>query len=153
EQRLIQIVMKESERLNTIITDFLFYSREMKFHFALADLGEILEETLMLLKNHPRFDGRYRIERDLPRDPVLALEDADRMRQVFWNLGDNAIKAMPEGGTLSVYVTPQPYRLEIAFHDTGTGMTPRQIEKIFEPFQSEFTGGTGLGLAIVYQIV
>jgi len=153
EQRLIHIVLKESERLNNIITDFLFYAREKHFEFEIVNLSEILEETLTLLKNHPKFDGRYQIEKSIPPEPVLASLDADRMRQVFWNLGDNALKAMPQGGTLSVQVLPQGERLEILIRDTGSGIAPRQLEKIFEPFQSEFVGGTGLGLAIVYQII
>lgn len=153
EQRLIKIVMKESERLNTIINDFLQYSREMKFEFAVVNLSEILEETLTLLRNHPKFDRRYRVIKEVPSTPVLASVDANRIRQVFWNLGDNALKAMPQGGTLSVQVKPQKDHVELLFRDTGAGLTPRQAEKLFEPFQSDFEGGTGLGLAIVYQIV
>ena len=153
QQRLIHIVLKESKRLNTIITDFLLYSREMTFQFEVVNLSEILEETLTLLKNHPKFDGRFRIEKDIPADPVLAFLDADRMRQVFWNLGDNALKAMPQGGILSVEVNPQGERLQILIRDTGGGISARQVEKVFEPFQSGFEGGTGLGLAIVYEIV
>ena len=60
---------------------------------------------------------------------------------------------MPRGGTLSVEVTTTEEHLQILFRDTGTGMSPRQVEKLFEPFQSNFEGGTGLGLAIVYQII
>jgi two-component system sensor histidine kinase PilS (NtrC family) len=153
EQRLIQIVLKESERLNTIITDFLQYSREMKFDFDIVNVTDILEETLTLLRNHPKFDGRYRIETNFPREPVRASLDADRMRQVFWNLGDNALKAMPQGGTLFVEMRTEGGRLAILFRDTGSGLSPRQAEKIFEPFQTEFQEGTGLGLAIVYRII
>lgn len=153
KERLIHIVLKESERLNTIITDFLLYSREMKFQFEVVNLAEILEETLTLLKNHPKFDGRFRIEKDIPAEPVLAVLDADRMRQVFWNLGDNALKAMPQGGVLSVQVLPQGERLQILIGDTGGGIAAQQGENVFEPFQSGFEGGTGLGLAIVYEII
>ena len=153
EHKLIQIVLKESERLNSIITNFLLYSREMTFQFAPNNLNEILEETITLLKNQPRFDERYHVELDLPPRPVIATLDADRMRQVFWNLGDNALKAMPTGGTLRVRLQVEADRLRIEFVDTGGGIAPRHLEKIFEPFQSEFEGGTGLGLAIVYQIV
>ena len=153
QQRLIHIVLKESERLNGIITDFLLYSREKTYRFEVANVAEILEETLTLLENHPQFDARYRIEKSMPSEPVLASLDTDRMRQVFWNIGDNALKAMPSGGTLSVAVAAQGDRLEIQFRDTGIGLMPQQVEKIFEPFQSEFQGGTGLGLAIVYQII
>ncbi|MBI3896324.1 MAG: PAS domain S-box protein [Acidobacteria bacterium] len=153
QQRLIHIVLKESERLNGIITDFLLYSREKTYRFEVVNIIEVLGETLALLENHPRFDRHHRIERQFPVEPVLARLDTDRMRQVFWNLGDNALKAMPQGGTLSVQVLSRGGRLEILFRDTGVGLTSHQAEKIFEPFQSDFEGGTGLGLAIVYQIV
>jgi signal transduction histidine kinase len=63
------------------------------------------------------------------------------------------VRAMPEGGTLRVSLEKHKDDWQISFADTGTGMTPQQTEKIFEPFQSNFEGGTGLGLAVVYQIV
>ncbi|HWP85792.1 MAG TPA: ATP-binding protein, partial [Terriglobia bacterium] len=153
QQRLIGIVLKESERLNRIITDFLLYAREKTFQFTPANVVEILEETLTLLQNHPRLDSRYRIEKQFPPEPVWVSLDMDRMRQVFWNLGENALKAMPAGGVLRVELERQDGRLQIRFRDTGIGLTPQQAEKIFEPFQSDFEGGTGLGLAIAYQIV
>jgi two-component system sensor histidine kinase PilS (NtrC family) len=153
QQRLIGIVLKESERLNRIITDFLLYAREKTFKFTTVNVVEILEETLTLLQNHPRLGSGYRIQKRFPHQPVWASLDADRMRQVFWNLGENALKAMPSGGTLTVELSARDDSLEIRFSDTGVGLTPQQAEKIFEPFQSEFEGGTGLGLAIAYQIV
>ncbi|MSV35169.1 MAG: PAS domain S-box protein [Bryobacterales bacterium] len=153
EQKLIAIVLKESERLNGIITDFLLYSREKTYEINSVNVAEILEETLTLLQNHPQMDERFRIERLMPVRPVIAPLDADRMRQVFWNLGDNAIKAMPEGGVLTVELRTGNEQMEILFRDTGIGIRPGQAEKIFEPFQTEFTGGTGLGLAIAYQII
>ena len=153
QQRLIGIVLKESERLNRIITDFLLYAREKTFQFSPVNVVEILEETLTLLQNHPRIDPRYRIEKRLPREAIWASADTDRLRQVFWNLGDNSLKAMPSGGVLTVELNTSDDRIEILFRDTGVGLTRQQAEKIFEPFQSDFEGGTGLGLAIAYQII
>jgi two-component system, NtrC family, sensor histidine kinase PilS len=72
---------------------------------------------------------------------------------VFWNFCENAVRAMRGGGTLTVTLDALGEDWQVGFTDTGAGMTPQQIEKIFEPFQSNFEGGTGLGLAIVYQIV
>jgi len=60
---------------------------------------------------------------------------------------------MPEGGRLAVTLAPARDRWRIRFADTGRGLTPQQLEKVFEPFQSEFEGGTGLGLAIAYEIL
>src|ERR1700756_4128363 len=153
EQHLVQIVSRESERLNRIITDFLNYSREKSYEFAEADLSELLDETLTLLEKHPQWQGKYHIERVFGARPVRVRADCNRIKQVFWNLCDNALRAMPGGGTLTVKLETAPFWVRIRFRDTGMGIDPAQRVKIFEPLQSGFVGGTGLGLAIVYQIV
>jgi len=79
--------------------------------------------------------------------------DRNRIKQVFWNLSDNALRAMPAGGVLSVSLELSQLWVRIRFRDTGMGFDPKQSGKIFEPLQSTFVGGTGLGLAIVYQII
>ncbi len=153
EKHLVEIVGRESERLNRIISDFLNYSREKSYEFSEADLSELLEETLTLLEKHPQWKGKYRIERVFTASPVRVRADCNRIKQVFWNLCDNALRAMPEGGTLTVGLETAPFWARIRFRDTGMGIDPAQQVKIFEPLQSGFVGGTGLGLAIVYQIV
>jgi two-component system, NtrC family, sensor histidine kinase PilS len=153
ERHLVGIVSRESERLNHIITDFLNYSREKSYEFKDADLRRLLDETLVLLEKKPEIGSKYRILRSFNGQAVRARVDADKIRQVFWNLCDNALRAMPEGGTLTVRLEERPFWLRIAFRDTGIGLAPKQKAKIFEPLQSGFEGGTGLGLSIVYQIV
>jgi two-component system sensor histidine kinase PilS (NtrC family) len=93
------------------------------------------------------------IKRRFATHQAVVLADGDKLKQVFWNLCENAVRAMKTGGTLTAAVESLGDDWQVSFIDTGTGMTPQQIEKIFEPFQSNFEGGTGLGLAIVYQIV
>jgi two-component system sensor histidine kinase PilS (NtrC family) len=153
EQHLVGIVSRESERLNRIITDFLNYSREKSYEFGEVDLAGLLDETLTLLERQPDLEGKYRIERSFSGVPVRANVDAARIKQVFWNLCNNALRAMPSGGTLTVGLELAPFWVRIRFRDTGVGLDPKQTTKIFEPLQSGFPGGTGLGLAIVYQIV
>ena len=153
EKHLVGIVSRESERLNRIISDFLNYSREKSYEFAEADVSELLDETLTLLERHPQMQEKYRIDRSYSARPVRVRVDGNRMKQVFWNLCDNALRAMPDGGTLSVRLETVPFWVRIRFRDTGTGIDPTQRAKLFEPLQSSFVGGTGLGLAIVYQIV
>ena len=153
EKHLVGIVSRESERLNQIIGDFLNYSREKIYEFSEHDIAGLLDETLTLLERHPQLNAKYRIERVFAARPVPAQVDANRIKQVFWNLCDNALRAMPEGGTLTVRLELAPFWVRIRFRDTGIGLDPAQRAKIFEPLQSSFAGGTGLGLAIVYQIV
>jgi two-component system sensor histidine kinase PilS (NtrC family) len=159
QHALVDIVTRESERLNSIVSDFLTYAREKKYQFALTDLVPLLEDTLTLLQNRPELAGdngappRIRIERSFAVDHAPALVDGDRMKQVFWNICENALRAMAQGGVLTVSLQPSEGHWLISFTDTGHGVSEQEKEKLFEPFQSEFTGGTGLGLAIVYQIV
>jgi two-component system sensor histidine kinase PilS (NtrC family) len=153
EKHLVSIVSRESERLNKIIADFLNFSREKTYRFGVEDLGPILADTLTLIEQAPSFNGKYRVERRFGAGPAPARVDRDRIQQVFWNLCDNALKAMPEGGTLSVSVEVEPFWVRVRFRDSGVGLDPATSAKLFEPFQSGFRGGTGLGLAIVYQIV
>ncbi|HVH89624.1 MAG TPA: ATP-binding protein [Terriglobales bacterium] len=154
QQVLVDIVRRESERLNNIISDFLMYSREKSYKFAQHDLLLLIEETLRLIENRPtRGTAEYRIVRSFEAREALASVDSDRIKQVFWNLCDNAFRAMPDGGTLKVTLRVHGNNWALSFKDTGVGLRPEQVEKIFEPFQSNFEGGTGLGLALVYQIV
>jgi two-component system sensor histidine kinase PilS (NtrC family) len=153
QAKLIAIVSRESERLNKLVSDSLLYSREQRFEFHRADLVNLLEETFLLVEHHPLFGPRYRIERKFPRRAVLVSADADKLRQVFWNICDNSLKAMPQGGTLTAQVEETGDRVRVVLGDTGIGFTRAQLEKVFEPFQAGFSEGTGLGLALVYQIV
>ncbi len=153
EKRLVNIVSRESERLNNIITDFLNYSREKNYEFQHADVRGLLDETLMLMEKKPEIGSKYQIVRAFNGKELQARVDANKIKQVFWNLCDNALRAMPDGGTLTVKLEQRPFWLRIAFQDTGIGLDPKQRAKIFEPLQSGFEGGTGLGLSIVYQIV
>jgi two-component system sensor histidine kinase PilS (NtrC family) len=154
QTRLMEIVSGESERLNKMVTDFLAYSVDQRFEFREVDLVKLLEETLMLLEHHPLFGAGHELRRRIPNHSVPILADADKLRQVFWNICDNSLKAMPGGGTLSAEIVGESSRnVCVVLSDTGIGFSEAQIEKLFEPFQPGFPNGTGLGLAIVYQIV
>ena len=152
-RRLLDIVTRESQRLNAIITDFLAYSRTKKFQFDRVDLIRLVEDTLTLMDHRMAAEKTgIEINRRFVSE-ALVIADGDKLKQVFWNLCENAVRAMKGGGTLTAAVESLGDDWQVSFMDTGMGMTPQQIEKIFEPFQSNFEGGTGLGLAIVYQIV
>jgi two-component system sensor histidine kinase PilS (NtrC family) len=153
-RRLLDIVTRESQRLNSIITDFLAYSRGKKYNFDKTDLVPLLEDTLTLMRHRMTAENTgITIECQFAAPEAWVLADGDKIKQVFWNFAENAIRAMRDGGILKVAIDKLGSEWQVSFSDTGAGMTPQQIEKIFEPFQSSFEGGTGLGLAVVYQIV
>jgi signal transduction histidine kinase len=116
------------------------------------DLIPLLEDALVLLANRSQTND-LKIIRNYAVPHAFAAVDADRMKQVFWNLLENAVRAMKGKGTITVSVHAKGDFLRISISDTGPGIAANLAEKIFEPFQSHFEGGTGLGLAIVYQIV
>lgn len=171
EQRLlIDIVNRESERLNAIITDFLAYSRGRHFEFAKVDVLPLLEQTLDQVEIRTTREGSaVRMLRSLRTQDAWTTGDGPRLQQAFRSLCDNALAAMPEGGTLTVslqalgesqkeenqegQIEGQRDAWEICVSDTGGGLTRQQALRIFEPFQSQNHVGTGLALAIVYQIV
>ncbi|MBZ5573867.1 MAG: PAS domain S-box protein [Acidobacteriia bacterium] len=153
-RQLLQIVTRESERLNNIITDFLAYSRGRQYQFKKVDVLPLLEDTLTLLEHRlAAHNTAIRVERRFRLKAAWTMADGDKLKQVFWNFCENAVRAMRDGGTLTVSVEPSGEDWQINFADTGPGMSQQLIEKVFEPFQSQFEGGTGLGLAIVYEIV
>jgi two-component system sensor histidine kinase PilS (NtrC family) len=153
-RHLLQIVTRESERLNGIITDFLAYSRPKQYRYAAVDMVPLLEDTLTLLEHRLEAQNTgIRIERQYGAPKAFVVADGDRMKQVFWNFCENAVRAMKQGGTLTISIEELGNDWQFSFADTGPGMSPQMVEKVFEPFQSQFEGGTGLGLAIVYQIV
>jgi len=155
QRQLLEIVTRESDRLNNIITDFLAYSRGKQYRFEPVDLVPLLEDTLTLLEHRLTAENAdIGVVRTFATSQAWALADGDKIKQVFWNFCENAVRAMKEsGGSLTVGLAERGPDWELSFSDTGPGIQPQQTEKIFEPFQSNFEGGTGLGLAIVYQIV
>jgi two-component system, NtrC family, sensor histidine kinase PilS len=153
QTELMEIILRESDRLNRIISDFLTYARPRSIIRSSVDLGGLLKQTFTLLRHSPELNERQLIEDSIPEAPLLADADAGQLQQVFWNLARNALQAMPDGGTLRAELAGNSdNRLRITFSDTGRGMSPDQVEHLFEPFSST-TGGTGLGLSIVYQII
>lgn len=149
---LMDIILKESDRLNTIITNFLSYARPAAAEFADTDVEQAVRETITLLKHSPDVRENHVFEADLI--PTVISADVTQLKQIFWNLARNALQAMPTGGTLRVALQSLPNnRVRITFEDTGVGMSQDQVEQLFEPFSNSTSGGTGLGLSIVYQIV
>ena len=151
---LMSIILRESDRLNSIITNFLSYAKPKVGSFAEVDLCEAVRDTVKLLRHSPDVKAEHNIVENLPPFPLVVSADTTQLKQIFWNLSRNAINAMPDGGTLKITLESVPTgRVKIVFEDSGVGMSQEQVERLFEPFSNSTSGGTGLGLSIVYQII
>src|SRR2546421_10289591 len=153
QTQLMEIILRESDRLNNIVADYLNYARPKPAELKDVELCSLVRETFKLLRNSSEINAHHSLEEDLPDRPAIVSGDPEQLRQVCWNIARNSLKAISNGGTFRISLAEvDDNRLRLSFTDTGCGMSPEQVERLFEPFTST-TGGTGLGLSIVYQII
>jgi len=150
---LMDIILRESQRLDQTIRDFLTFAKPGRFTSEDADIVALLQSSVKLLRNSRELRANHEIRIESSRPEIRCGLDVNRMKQVFWNLATNALKAMPDGGTLTLRVSDDESGVTIAFCDEGIGMTEEDMERYFQPFRGAFVEGTGLGAAIVYRIV
>ncbi len=157
QAQLMDIVLKESERLNQTIKSFLAYAKPQRYSLQQLDLRGIVQETAMLLRNSPEVDAQHEVEVKQSDDVVMVEADEGQIRQIIWNLATNGLRAMPNGGTLCLSAvhepTPGGRTAVLLVEDEGVGIPPEDLDSIFQPFRGSFGKGTGLGLAIVHRIV
>ncbi|MDH3197144.1 MAG: ATP-binding protein [Candidatus Krumholzibacteria bacterium] len=152
ERRLMELVMRESDRLDHIISDFLEYARLRPPSRARIAIDACLEEVLVLLKNNAKSEGVNIQFTRRGKLPAVRADD-EQMRQVFMNLAVNSCEAM-HGGDLEIVAEPVGGDwVRLAFRDTGPGILPEHAARLFEPFFTTKEGGTGLGLALANRIV
>jgi two-component system sensor histidine kinase PilS (NtrC family) len=153
--QLMDIVLRESERLNETIRSFLAYARPQRQAMTRFDVRTIISDTARLLENSPELHEAHAIAVDVPDLPVHLQADEAQIRQIVWNLATNGLRAMPTGGRLTLAAAADEAAGEVvlAVTDEGVGIAAEEIEGIFQPFQGGFSRGTGLGLSIVHRIV
>lgn len=162
-ERLMNIVLKETERLNQIVTGFLNYSQPIKNHNTVIDMTQLLQDVITLIKNSDEYHPAIHILLDKKNERTLLLGDEDVIKQMVWNLCLNGIQAMESGGALqlslkevngfrhkSIETDQRGFILMVK--DEGCGIEPEMIENIFDPFFTTKEDGVGLGLATVCQI-
>jgi two-component system sensor histidine kinase PilS (NtrC family) len=152
ERRLLQIVFREGERLETLVSEFLAFARPAEPRMQTIDLGELLEETLSVF----RLDAKaaaLSVALDSPLPPLGVRADAGQLRQVLWNLLSNAAEAAGAGGTVRARLRHAEAMAVLEVEDSGPGIPQPDLQRIFDPFFTTKESGTGLGLAIVHRIV
>ncbi|MBF0567186.1 MAG: PAS domain S-box protein [Nitrospirae bacterium] len=151
--RIMEIAIVEMDRLNKIITDFLIYSNPRLPDIKRISATRVLKDTLYMLRNIvSNNNGDVNIVEDFEGD-IYVKADENQVKQVFWNLGLNALQSLSGTGQISVSVKQTREFVKIYVKDSGRGIEPENMEKIFYPFFSTKKGGAGLGLAMVYRII
>ena len=159
QSQLMDIVLRESDRLNDTIRSFLAYARPQRQATTRVDVRQVITDTARLLANNAELAEAHEIEVDVPAGEAWYEADDNQIRQIVWNLATNALRAMPKGGTLTLSVARReaahgaPAEIAIGVEDQGVGIKADEIDGIFQPFRGGFERGTGLGLSIVHRIV
>jgi len=148
----LQTVQKETSRLRDILDDFLRYAGQLELDRQPTDLNELLEDLVdFFLPQAQAQRAKLRLRRS--EEPLVAEVDSKLIKQALLNLMINALQAMPEGGELILSAARQDGQALVDVIDTGKGIAPEALEKIFDAYYTSKKGGTGLGLAMTRRIV
>jgi two-component system sensor histidine kinase PilS (NtrC family) len=157
QAQLMDIVLRESERLNETIRLFLSYANPQRQVNGHLDMRTVVRDAAAALRNSVDMREDHAVVIMAGDDPLWYDGDETELRQILWSLGTNGLRAMPTGGELTLGVRvdrdARPAALELVVRDRGCGIPRDELENVFQPFHSSFRKGTGLGLAIVHRIV
>jgi len=158
-KQLMEIVIRETDRLNALITDFLIFARPGNIQVELVDITLLIKETLNILKNDPLCHDKIHFEQNLA-DGIFCNVDPAQIRQLIWNLLKNGLQAITQGGTLKIEGTEINTEqvkgnkgILIRISDNGGGVEKEAMENIFDPFFTTKEMGSGLGLTTAFRIV
>jgi signal transduction histidine kinase len=151
-KKLMQIVLKETDRLNHLITEFLDYVRQENMDLKPHNLSRFLQELLADVKLRKGLNTAVTFDVSIP-DGLMVNIDNNKLRQAFLNLIINAVQAIPNQGTVTVSAQKQENSIKVVVADTGVGIKAENLEKIFDPFFTTKEKGTGLGLAMTQKII
>jgi two-component system, NtrC family, sensor histidine kinase PilS len=158
QSQLMDIVLRESDRLNETIRSFLSFAKPQRKADADLDVRQIMTDTARLLENSAEVTEAHSIVVAVPEAPVVYRADEAQIRQIVWNLATNGLRAMPAGGQLRLRVHAvqgaggRSAEVVVGVDDEGVGIAPEEIDGMFQPFRGGFANGTGLGLSIVHRI-
>jgi len=161
-KRLMDIILREINRLNDLVSDFLIFARPKPLDICAFNFNQLIIESVELFKNSSKWNEKINIKVEINKD-INVISDPDQIRQVLWNILLNAADAIKEGGRIIIHAgvddncteffEPGQTIVKVIVRDTGKGFNEKTLSKIFTPFFTTKEGGSGLGLAIVSRIV
>jgi two-component system, NtrC family, sensor histidine kinase HydH len=152
-ERLMDIILRETDRLSTLVNDFLFFARPPAGKPEKINLHRTINEITELFETDPTHRKRYTLQKNIAPD-IWVLIDPTHLSQVLWNLLLNAAEAIDDDGKIEIRVlSPKNALVQIQVRDNGCGMQPDVAHSIFDPFYTTKSEGTGLGLSIVHRIL
>lgn len=157
DRRLMEIIVKEANRLRATITEFLTFAHPSPCRFAAVELNPLIEEVLFLAKRDQLYTPGIRFSASIPMNLPAIEADRDRLKQVFWNLIRNSLEALKGTGQIEIQAELQTVDLQagvsISLYDDGPGIADADRELVFEPFFTRKVRGSGLGLPLAQSIV
>jgi two-component system sensor histidine kinase PilS (NtrC family) len=152
-ERLMDIILRETDRLSTLVNDFLFFARPPAGKPELINLKDAVEDITAMLEKDATQEKHYHLTKEKVADAWVVM-DPTHLRQVLWNLLLNAVQAIEDGGHVEVSVNEIRHKkVSIQISDNGCGMPNDVVQTIFDPFYTTKPEGTGLGLSIVHRIL
>ena len=152
KHEFIEIQIKETERLNHVVEDFLRMARQQPLELRDCSITEELE-TIVTLVAKDAHDRGISLLLEPFADQAIIRGDGEKLRQAFLNIVINALQATPAGGNVSIVITVAESEIEVSFRDSGDGIAPENLQRVFEPFFTTKPDGTGLGLAVTRKII
>ena len=156
QDRLLKVLLKESDRLNNIIEHFLAFARESSLNIEKQNISEIISEVVTLCNNDRSKNSNIRIAFHSPAHVEYVLGDEAQLKQVFFNLIRNAVDSIRDEGNVEIAINRDPadeQSLQIAINDTGEGIVESDLQRIFEPFYTTKSKGFGIGLPLAEKII
>ncbi len=152
--KLMHIILRETDRLNSLVNDFLLFAKPPAGKTETVDLGKILTETLNLFEKNNTYCNRITVTKKITESELRIKINPAHLRQILWNLLLNAAEAIKNTGHIDIqmYLFKNRYAI-LKISDSGCGMSAKTMDMIFDPFYTTKPDGTGLGLSIVHRIV
>ncbi len=153
EDKLMQIILRETDRLKDIVNDIRLFSKPSRDNASNVKISETIKDTVELISNDPKWSDKVCFLMELDESCIVFI-DPSHLKQILWNLLKNAAQSIEESGRVTISLkSSHNHRVYLTIKDTGKGIAPEQARHVFDPFYTTKADGTGLGLSIIHRII